>query len=385
MLASVIVPDILRGMQVLTPACGSDKADGKGGSMREVMFGGVTVIASYLIYVLPLSVLSHLIYGSVLFRPEYILLAVLCAAPVLYYLRTHSTSAILSGFTHYGMGVGFIGLMVGLSGLMLAALMPDYRTFIGQACAVLIVSLSLLAIIRGRQVTVKRLTFSSAKLKRQKRLVFISDVHLGSNPRTHLETLCSHIGGLDYDYLLIGGDLFDSSAFRPDELQPLRQLKTPIFFVTGNHEYYVRNHQDKLATLADYHITTLDNQSHDCEGIRLVGIADNQPPARQAEIARQLVSDSQFTIVMVHQPAIWEDVPDNVDLMLSGHTHNGQIFPFNVLVRLQFKAVYGLYKRGMSQLYVSSGSGTWGPRMRLGTRNEIIHITLKPAHQTGKP
>ena len=64
--------------------------------------------------------------------------------------------------------------------------------------------------------------------------------------------------------------------------------------------------------------------------------------------------------------------------MLSGHTHNGQIFPFNFLVRMQFKTVYGLFKEKQSRLFVSSGSGTWGPRMRIGTQNEILKVEISP-------
>ena len=60
--------------------------------------------------------------------------------------------------------------------------------------------------------------------------------------------------------------------------------------------------------------------------------------------------------------------------MLSGHTHNGQIFPFNLLVKLQFKYIYGLYKEKTSRLYVSSGIGCWGPKMRIGSNNEIVYI-----------
>ena len=63
--------------------------------------------------------------------------------------------------------------------------------------------------------------------------------------------------------------------------------------------------------------------------------------------------------------------------MLSGHTHNGQIFPFNFIVKLKFKYIYGLYKNNFSKLYVSSGSGCWGPRLRLGSSNEIVNIRLK--------
>ena len=64
--------------------------------------------------------------------------------------------------------------------------------------------------------------------------------------------------------------------------------------------------------------------------------------------------------------------------MLSGHTHNGQIFPFNLLVKLQFKYIYGLYKDGTSNFYVSSGIGCWGPKMRIGSNNEIVQILIHP-------
>ena len=62
--------------------------------------------------------------------------------------------------------------------------------------------------------------------------------------------------------------------------------------------------------------------------------------------------------------------------MLSGHTHNGQIFPFNILVKLKFKFIYGLYNKGNSSLYVSSGVACWGPKIRLGSKNEVVHLNL---------
>ena len=82
--------------------------------------------------------------------------------------------------------------------------------------------------------------------------------------------------------------------------------------------------------------------------------------------------------MLVHQPSIWLKTDSDVDLMLCGHTHNGQIWPFNLLVKLQFRHVYGLFVEGVSNLYVSSGVGCWGPRMRLGSRNEIVLIELRP-------
>ena len=103
-----------------------------------------------------------------------------------------------------------------------------------------------------------------------------------------------------------------------------------------------------------------------------------RPQKNNPRLRRQLTSHDMFNLLMVHQPSMWHHAPEKTDLMLSGHTHNGQIFPFNLLVRMQFRTVYGIYRRMNSSLYVSSGSGTWGPRMRLGTQNEIIQISISP-------
>ena len=89
-----------------------------------------------------------------------------------------------------------------------------------------------------------------------------------------------------------------------------------------------------------------------------------------------LIKNEKFNICMVHQPSIWDDVSENIDVMLSGHTHKGQIFPFNFLVKLKFKYIYGEYQLNNGTLFVSSGAGTWGPRMRLGSFNEILKINL---------
>ena len=93
---------------------------------------------------------------------------------------------------------------------------------------------------------------------------------------------------------------------------------------------------------------------------------------------KNLHESSKYNLILVHKPTFWNSIQKNNDLMLSGHTHNGQIFPFNLFVKIQFKYKYGLYTTKDSNLYVSSGSGCWGPRMRLGTTNEIVNIELNP-------
>ena len=88
---------------------------------------------------------------------------------------------------------------------------------------------------------------------------------------------------------------------------------------------------------------------------------------------------SRFNILLYHRPSGWEDaISHGVDLMLSGHTHNGQIFPFNFLVKQQFARIKGHYQKDNAHLYVNCGTGTWGPLMRLGSLNEISCFDLLP-------
>ena len=346
--------------------------------MRDFIFAVIILALSFLIYIYPLNILAHLLFDARIFETVALIPTVIIALAVSVYFRTHAKSPLLSVPIYYGMGIGFIGFCVFNLGLLASLAMPESTFEIGLVCLVVSVIACVKSILNGHQIHLKTLHITSPKITRHYNLVFISDIHLGSNPKLHLEKMCQKIDGLDYEQLLIGGDLYDSSAFEADDLMPLKAIHKPIFFVTGNHEYYVKDYADKVADLPNYNITILDNESLQSGELNIIGISDNQAPKLQSDIAQRLASQDAFNLLMVHQPSIWNSAPDNTDLMLSGHTHNGQIFPFNFLVRLQFKTVYGIYKRLNSTLYVSSGSGTWGPRMRLGTKNEIVHISIAP-------
>ena len=346
---------------------------------KALIFGSLILLSVYVIYVLPVALFASLLLGSEVFTSSHLWPTLVIAALIFYYFRTHATSKFLSHFAHYGMGIGFIALCVALLTKGAASLMPEADKLIGGVGLVFALGLSAYALWQGRRLTIKRLSVPTDKVSQAHHFIFISDVHLGSNPASHLENICRMIEDEPYDALLIGGDLFDSSAFQPEDLAPLRTITKPIYFVTGNHEYYVANHEGKLESLADYNIISLANEAIMHDEIQLVGLSDNQPVVEQARHAAALVSEPYFSLCLVHQPGLWGRQPKATDLMLSGHTHNGQIFPFSWLVRLQFKAVYGLYQEGPCQIYVSSGAGTWGPPMRLGTQNEIIHLTISPS------
>lgn len=345
-------------------------------SFRQLIFPGIVVLVTYLIYVFPYYVLYALIFEGDVFQISSLVVTVGFAAAVIYYFRSHSTWWPIKFFVYQGMGIGFIAFWVACFALIVRALIPEQGVVIGLVNFAVLVLLSLIATVKGRVIKMKTLDIKTHKVSAQTKLVFISDVHLGSKPRSHLEKIRAKLDCLDFDLLLIGGDLIDSSSYDMEDLTPLKGLSQPVLFVSGNHEYYVKDHGTLLSGLSDYEVVFLDNEASVFRDLHIVGISDNQSLETKKSVAADLIHPERFNLFMVHQPSLWNHVHDSADLMLSGHTHNGQMFPFNWLVRLQFKQVYGLYEQLGSKLYVSSGAGCWGPRMRLGTQNEIVHITI---------
>jgi predicted MPP superfamily phosphohydrolase len=184
---------------------------------------------------------------------------------------------------------------------------------------------------------------------------------------------------LNPDLVLITGDLIED--FIPNTragLKALKDLKATVLFVTGNHERYSVSGgiTEFLATL---NVKVLHDQMIDCSKVQIIGIDnDTDTIILDGLLAGMDIDESKFCILMSHRPVDLEILSQaNVDLAISGHTHAGQIFPFNYIVRLFIKQVYGLYKQNDSYLYVTSGAGTWGPRMRLGWPSEIVLVKLR--------
>jgi uncharacterized protein len=193
------------------------------------------------------------------------------------------------------------------------------------------------------------------------------------------------VNALQPDLIAIVGDLVDGSV---DELAqsaaPLAALvaKHGAFFVTGNHEYY-SGALAWLAHLRTLGIRTLENERVAiAEGLDLAGTNDlagrsagHGPNLDQALANRDA---SRALVLLAHQPKTFlEAAGKDVDLQLSGHTHGGQIWPFGFLVRWQQGFLAGLSRVGRSQLYVSRGTGYWGPPMRLGAPAEITRVVLR--------
>ena len=252
-----------------------------------------------------------------------------------------------------------------------------------RAAALLIAVLtalgSLIAFVVAQRLIVKELKFSSPKISSPTRLVQISDVHIGSRRAEYLHRIVRRINALDPHHVVITGDLLDTSRVGRDELAALADLRGSVYCITGNHERYA-GLDHVLPVLADLGVRVLRNEHIILDDIQLIGIDDAEHHEQVAQQLPHIDHDpDKYRVLLYHRPAGWQDaVEHGIELMLSGHTHNGQIIPFNLLVRQEFKWIKGLYQQDRSHLYVSTGTGTWGPVMRLGSVNEITCIDLLP-------
>jgi predicted MPP superfamily phosphohydrolase len=343
--------------------------------LRQMVFVTVIFGLSYGIYLWP--VLYYMGLFSVSIPLSYhILLSVFIGLLIIIYFQTTLTFWPLKFFVYFGLGAGFYGVIISgvcwllspvLSSEVIAVLMP--------------VSLGLILMygyLNSRRIIIRTLSFSNKKITEPCRLIFISDVHLGSEPIQRLHRLIQKINELNPQALLIGGDLIDSNGFDLSELSCLKNLKMPIYFVTGNHEFYLKDSSKKMNELMNCGIQRIDQKTVENFGVRLIGIGDNYLKNQPLNWVRNLPKTPLFTILMVHQPLLWPEAADVCDLMLSGHTHAGQLAPFHWLVQLQFKFYMGLYQNHQSWLFVSSGLGNWGPKLRIGSTCELVDIQLIP-------
>ena len=241
---------------------------------------------------------------------------------------------------------------------------------------VLLVGLSCYALFNALHARVKNVRIDTHGRVKPTRLAQISDAHLGSREPNYFKRVIRRIKDLAPDYLLITGDLIDSTDV-VHHLDCLGELDMPVYYVTGNHERYA-GLDPILAKLESVGVQLLRNRTETRDDIQFIGIDDAE--ARDTVrngLASLDVDPDRFSILLYHRPDGFEDAAEaGVDLMLSGHTHNGQIVPFNLFVKRMYPRIKGMYTLGDARLHVSAGTGTWGPVMRLGSYCEITLVEL---------
>jgi predicted MPP superfamily phosphohydrolase len=222
------------------------------------------------------------------------------------------------------------------------------------------------------------------------RLAQITDIHAGLTvKRDWIETVAQQVDALKPDLIAFTGDLVDGSvAELRDDVAPLAELRAPHgkYFVTGNHEYY-SGVEPWLREVERMGYRALNNEhelvQRNGSSIVLAGVTDysggtfSPRHASDPEKAVAGAPSDTVKILLAHQPRTLSAAePLGFDLIITGHTHGGQFFPWNLLATLGQPYIKGLNRRNGAWIYVSMGTGYWGPPVRLGTRSEITLFTL---------
>ena len=242
----------------------------------------------------------------------------------------------------------------------------------------------------NRIPAVKEVELTSDKLTDSVKVVQLSDVHIErSSSKVRLEKIVQKVNELKPDVIVLTGDIIDDRASAVAPFFPILQelkAKGGIYFVIGNHEYY-RGVAQIIKSLNQIGIKNLHNEGAEVVGKNLYigGVPDRSagmmnnyfaPDVKKAAAGGKA---TEYKILLSHNPSLADRVTDkDFDLVLSGHTHGGQIFPFNFLAEKANKYLAGLYEVNGAKLYVSRGAGYWGPPLRLGAPAEITLIKINP-------
>jgi predicted MPP superfamily phosphohydrolase len=224
---------------------------------------------------------------------------------------------------------------------------------------------------------------------RGRKAALISDVHLGHvRNGNFLRRMVAKILKEEPDVIFIAGDLYDGTAIDAQRAaEPLNKLTAPhgVYFVAGNHEQF-GDDSKYLQAVAAAGVRVLSNEKVEVDGLQIIGVpyGSATQDARFASVLRGVRLDrDRASILLTHAP----DRPEiaeaaGVSLQLSGHTHLGQFIPWSWMARRMYRQfVYGLSRIGKMKVFTSSGAGTWGPPLRLGSNPEIVMLEFQALAQ----
>ena len=311
----------------------------------------------------------------------------------------HGATAVASWVTYGWMGLLFLFCSISLAydfGHALATLL-GFNWHLDNSTTMLATALLALALlgygfVEARQIHVEEITITTRKLPPgigSVTIAQISDLHLGVMLGDEfLERVFARLREIHPDIVVATGDIVDGQG---DDLDALARhfltIEPPggAYAIVGNHEYFA-GLENSLRFLRSAGFTVLRGEAVATSGIILVGVDDPAASAVGLEarqhkgMALAEAANGDFTVLLKHQPVVDSVIP--FDLQLSGHIHGGQIFPFGLLTRLAYGVSTGL--TGLAdgrQLYVSRGTGTWGPPIRIFSAPEITLITIKSDHK----
>jgi len=292
-------------------------------------------------------------------------------------------TAVWLGFVNYAFFSSVLCWLVFLT-LRLGGVRIE-RHYFALSFLALAVAVTAYGVINGEWTRVRRITVKLPRLPeswRGRTAVLVSDVHLG-NYRTFgfVRRVVKMVVRLKPDVVFIAGDLYDGTPADLARLaEPLRMLKPPLgaFFVEGNHEEF-SDHTKYVNAVDATGVHVLNNEKLIVDGLQILGVTYRD--ATHGEHFRKTLRQTGFdrgqaSILLTHAPdRVQVSAEEGISLQLSGHTHHGQFWPWTLAAeRMYGKFVYGLQRLGELQVYTSTGTGTWGPPLRVGSSPEIVAI-----------
>jgi hypothetical protein len=342
------------------------------------------VIFKFLVSIFSLSLVWQTIVG--------IILAILCISFVFisilaFYFNNSFTrtfyvaSAVWLGFIFYLLlASGLYFLLLGISSIF--NINVSLKWF-GVLCLILAIVVGIYGVIHARTILVKKVEVSLPNLPiawQGKKTVWISDLHLGEiYGRDFSENVVNKINEINPDIIFIGGDLYDGvKVDESDVIKPFADLHPAlgIYFITGNHEEF-RDNKHYLDAIKNIGIRVLNNEMVNIQGLQLIGLddRDSKNVAKLENIFSNLnLNKNEPSILLKHQPSQLDVAAKaGISFQISGHTHRAQMFPLNIFSSLIFKGYdYGLKMWDKMAVYTSSGVGSWGPPLRVGSDSEIV-------------
>lgn len=363
-------------------------------SLIAILYGGINYFVGNKIRIF----VQSMIHINIAIPIFVIIIALYTTTIGTYYFSSYSVGKLIGKVGTYWLGFSMTAFVLLLIGEAIAVviykgfLRKPYNSIyviIGLCCTIIIY---LYGIYHARQlyVTTYEVSIDKESTIDSLEIVMISDLHLGySNDNKFLKKAVDQINRLSPDIVVIVGDLFDgnfSAITAPTETSNLLNsihTRYGTYMCWGNHD--AGKEFDKMKDFIMQTNIKLLEDSFTTVGDKLiiVGRKDSSPIGDQGversnvDINSKDFEESLPIIVLDHQPTNILDNPYNADLILMGHTHAGQIFPFNLVTNKVFISDYGYYQLPSStQTIVTSGLGTWGPPMRIGSKNEIVKITI---------
>ncbi len=309
---------------------------------------------------------------------------------------SNATSPLLSmlyQFAAFMIGAILYLLMMTLVVNLVHLIHPLSPAVFGWVSLVLTLLFMVYGVWNARTITTKEITLSLPGLEQETQLLQLSDLHIGHfRGKKYMERIVNLGKKKDPDIVVITGDLFDGRIrMKKESIAPLDAFDVPIYYVEGNHDGYTGMLEIK-EMLKEMGVKILDNTVITSNGIQLVGLKHMRADSKSnsfhgvhngntiKEVLPNLKINKDFPSVLLHHSpdgiAYAEEA--GIDLYLAGHTHGGQFFPVTLLNDLLFKYNRGVYRYRDTAIFVSTGSGTFGPPIRIGTRSMITLIHLKP-------